>query len=157
MREPETWDGREVETPTSFLVSYSKNIIYRRSKGCLQSINFLFMDNKKKNEELQSRRDFFKKTAKSVLPILGAVVLAGVPNLVKAEEDPMGCQYGCSGGCSGGCHYSCSGTCKNTCDGCRYSCQGTCKNTCDGCRYSCQGTCKNTCDGCRYSCSGSSK
>lgn len=26
MREPETWDGREVETPTSFLVSIGKII-----------------------------------------------------------------------------------------------------------------------------------
>ena len=52
------------------------------------------MADKKRNEELQSRRDFFKKAAKGVLPILGAVVLAGVPNLVKAEETPMGCRYG---------------------------------------------------------------
>lgn len=29
-----------------------------------------------KNEELQSRREFFKKAAKGALPILGAVVLA---------------------------------------------------------------------------------
>lgn len=34
---------------------------------------------KNKNEELQSRRDFFKKAAKGVLPILGAVVLSGAP------------------------------------------------------------------------------
>ena len=30
---------------------------------------------KKKNEELQSRRDFFKKAAKGALPILGMVVV----------------------------------------------------------------------------------
>lgn len=27
MREPETWDGHEVETPTSFLVSIGKLLI----------------------------------------------------------------------------------------------------------------------------------
>ncbi len=30
----------------------------------------------KKNEKLQSRREFFKKAAKGALPILGAIVLA---------------------------------------------------------------------------------
>lgn len=34
------------------------------------------MEKNKNNEELQSRREFFKKAAKSALPILGAVVLA---------------------------------------------------------------------------------
>ena len=46
------------------------------------------MGNKKK-EELQSRRDFFKKAAKGVLPVFGAVVLAGVPNIMKAVETPI--------------------------------------------------------------------
>ena len=36
------------------------------------------MDKKKKNEELQSRRDFFKKTAKSVLTVRLRVVVLGV-------------------------------------------------------------------------------
>lgn len=49
------------------------------------------MEKKNCNEELQSRREFFKKAAKGVLPILGAVVLAGAPAIVKAaEENPMG-------------------------------------------------------------------
>ena len=54
------------------------------------------MANNKKNEELQSRRDFFKNAAKGVLPVFGAIMLAGIPNLIKAEEVHMGCQYGCS-------------------------------------------------------------
>ena len=57
------------------------------------------MEKRKKNEELQSRREFFKKAAKSALPILGAIVLAGAPLISKAEQ-PMGCNYGCSGACS---------------------------------------------------------
>ena len=106
------------------------------------------MDNKKKNEELQSRRDFFKKTKKSVLPILGAVVLASVPTLVKAEEEPMGCKYGCAGACYYNC-YGCSHTCTMGCaDSCNYNCRGGCKGAC---LMTCEGSCRGTCTG---SCSG---
>ncbi|MBP3743995.1 MAG: Cys-Xaa-Xaa-Xaa repeat radical SAM target protein [Prevotella sp.] len=78
------------------------------------------MKTKKKNAELQSRRDFFKKAAKSALPILGAVVLAGIPNIqTLAEQTPMGCSY------------NCSSTCQGTCDGtCRTGCQSTCYTQC---------------------------
>lgn len=100
------------------------------------------MEKKNRNEELQSRREFFKKAAKGVLPILGAVVLAGTPAIVKAaEESPMGCKYGCSTGCYTSC---------NT--GCKSGCYGTCKHACDGCKYTCDSTCKNSCkESCRYS------
>lgn len=85
------------------------------------------MDKKNRNEELQSRREFFKKAAKGVLPILGAVVLANVPMINNAAEiQSTGCtscstscgtscwRDGCSSTCSGGCKGSCSGTCQNT-------------------------------------------
>lgn len=90
------------------------------------------MDKNNKNEELQSRREFFKKAAKGALPILGAVVLAGAPAIVKAAEssDPMGyARYGC-----GICTNSCTGDCKG---GCRYTCSGGCKH------YACKGVAKN--------------
>lgn len=100
---------------------------------------------KNKNEELQSRRQFFKKAAKGALPILGAIVLSQMPVVSKASESEMGCRYGCSGSCSGGCSGSCSGSCK-------YTCSGTCKNGCEGCKYTCDGSCKNSCSGtCRHS------
>ncbi len=87
----------------------------------------------KKQEELQSRRDFFKKTVKGVLPIIGAIVLANSPLLAKADKIEMGCTGctgGCKGSCGGGCKYTCSGGCKNACGGgCRYTCSGGCKNT----------------------------
>lgn len=86
------------------------------------------MEEKNKNEELQSRREFFKKAAKGALPILAAVAMASAPNIIKAAENtPMGCNYGCSGVC-----YSspCQGTCSG---GCRTTCTGTCKN------YGCKG------------------
>lgn len=84
-----------------------------------------------KNEELQSRREFFKKAAKGALPILGAIVLANAPAVINAaEKDPMGCsRYGCgtctsscTGCCRGGCYTTCSGGCKN------YACKGVAKN-----------------------------
>ena len=89
------------------------------------------MKNKKNNEELQSRRQFFKQAAKGALPILGAIVLANAPAVINAaEKDPMGCsRYGC-GVCTG----SCTGNCKG---GCRYTCSGGCKN------YACKGVAKN--------------
>ena len=86
-------------------------------------------EKKNKQEELQTRREFFKKAAKGVLPVLGAIALANVPLLSHAMEEgktPNGCtRYGC-GICTG----TCSGECKG---GCRYTCRGTCKN------YGCKG------------------
>ncbi|MBO5026233.1 MAG: Cys-Xaa-Xaa-Xaa repeat radical SAM target protein [Bacteroidaceae bacterium] len=101
------------------------------------------MEKKNQNEELQSRREFFKKAAKGVLPILGAAMLTGVPSIVKAvEESPMGCEYSCYSTCSGHCTGSCTG-CSGSCQmGCQGSCRGTCSNTCtSSCHYSCYTSC----------------
>lgn len=104
------------------------------NQKCYNLIKKRFM--KKKNAEVQSRRDFFKKAAKTVLPILGAVVLAGNPVLAKAV-DPMGCTRGtCIGGCSGGCDSSC-----------QFHCKGTCKAVCsDNCSTTCKAVCRNACN-----------
>ena len=84
-----------------------------------------------KNEELQSRRQFFKKAAKNALPILGAITLANMPMIAKAGETAMGCSSGCytecSNTCKGGCHYGCGSTCSGKCIG---SCNATCMNSC---------------------------
>ena len=87
------------------------------------------MENKKeRNEEIQSRREFFKKAAKGALPILGAVILASSPIISKAvENEPMGCSWGCYNGCSGSCGRSCSYGCSSSCSG---SCSGGCKGGC---------------------------
>ncbi len=92
------------------------------------------MENKNRNEELQSRREFFKKAAKRTLPILGAVVLASAPAIMNAAES----EY-CT--CSGDCKGSCSGSCVSNCRlACGNSCIGTCNYTCDhGCKGSCNG------------------
>lgn len=83
-----------------------------------------------KKQELQSRRDFFKKAAKGVLPILGAVVLASAPSIVKAAEKvSMECDT-CKGTCKGDCSYGCQGSCRG---GCSTGCGGGCTGTCYGC------------------------
>lgn len=106
------------------------------------------MEKKINNEELQSRREFFKKAAKSALPMIAAVALASAPAIVSAaEKAPTGCySYGCSGSCEGSCNDSCYGSCKGSCNAsclsgnCSYSCSGSCKGNCNGsCSYSCYG------------------
>lgn len=99
------------------------------------------MKKNEKNEELQSRREFFKKAAKGALPILGAIVLANAPAVINAaEKAPMGCsrQDGCSTTCASSCQRYCTGRCDALCrDSCYNDCTGTCKSTCYG---SCKGS-----------------
>ena len=93
------------------------------------------MEKKEKREELQSRREFFKKAAKSALPILGAIVLANAPGIANAAEDaPMGCKYMCANTCLGTCKGRCDSTCRT---GCHWSCSGSCDRSCSG---SCKGS-----------------
>ncbi|MBQ7711252.1 MAG: Cys-Xaa-Xaa-Xaa repeat radical SAM target protein [Bacteroidales bacterium] len=90
------------------------------------------MKEKKQNEELQSRREFFKESAKKALPIIGAIALANSPIFAQPVTGiPMGCM---DNTCSGGCKGTCDSTCKGGCTGC----DGTCKGGCDG---SCKGNC----------------
>lgn len=95
------------------------------------------MSNKKQNEELQSRREFFKKAAKAALPVIGSVVMASLPNFMQAAE--TGCGLSCSNSCVAACKNSCVGYCENTCHS---TCQGSCKL---GCQNSCSGSCETKC------------
>ncbi len=74
------------------------------------------------NEELQSRREFFKKAAKAALPVVGAVVLANLP--ITKSEAATGCYLA-------GCQFDCEGSCSNGCQGCSDSCYGSCKGSCN--------------------------
>lgn len=65
------------------------------------------MDERREQEnELQSRREFFKNAAKSTLPVLGLTLLATFP---MQNSDAL-CL--CSGGCTGcsGCYTNCYGS-----------------------------------------------
>lgn len=91
------------------------------------------MKEKKQNEELQSRREFFKEAAKKALPIVGIIALAVSPNITHAAEiEPMGCT-------NANCQYSCTGDCDGLCTGCKGSCKG-----CQGCHAECKFTCYKT-------------
>ena len=79
------------------------------------------MEKKNKNEELQSRREFFKKAAKGALPILGVIALSATPLLSNAET---------IGACPRSCGITCQTQCVNTCGGLCTSCMGSCKNGC---------------------------
>lgn len=90
------------------------------------------MKKNQKDEELQSRRQFFKKAAKGALPILGALAFVSAPTFLRAaEETPMGCQYSCTAMCADSCSGHCKGTCTTACNrNCSTYCNGGCTNTC---------------------------
>lgn len=88
------------------------------------------MENSQKNEELQSRREFFKNAAKSTLPILAVAVFG--TSLLSCEKDEDknggGCKNNCSGSCTGSCSGGCDGGCSGDCDD---GCTADCWNGCD--------------------------
>ena len=98
--------------------------------------------NKKHKEELQTRREFFKKAAKGVLPIIAGVALTGCETFLTAFGEHLS-SYSGGGGYSGsggggysessGCGYTCSGGCSGGCDGsCQWGCESTCRGSCEG-------------------------
>ena len=90
------------------------------------------MENKKK-DELQNRREFFKKAAKGALPILGAIVLANMPGVLNAAgKDSMNCEYSCSALCADNCSGRCKGECTSACN---RTCASYCNSTCKGSSY----------------------
>lgn len=119
------------------------------------------MKDKKTNEELHSRREFFKKAAKQALPILA--IGFGLSScgeggfdemLEKWNESPEGGSAGTTDGptgqcsdCSGKCSTSCTGGCKSSCGTeCSVNCKNSCLNGCDvTCKSTCKGSCKNGC------------
>ena len=92
------------------------------------NLKLIIMSKNEKKEELQSRREFIKKTAKGALPILG-ISLFGPSILTSCDKDEpesgnnefSGCGKSCSGSCDGSCSGSCE-SCTGSCDGssCKY-------------------------------------
>lgn len=81
------------------------------------------MKEEDKNKNLRSRREFFKKAAKGVLPLLGVAALISAPKVAKAAETPQYCQWDCTFTCRGGCPSLCGGNCSGSCrGGCYASC-----------------------------------
>lgn len=89
------------------------------------------MDNKNKNEELQSRREFFKSAAKAALPIIGSMVLTTLPITTQAASS------GCERNCAGNCGVACT-SCWTGCTGCKEACRNDCSIYCSGgCKSGC--------------------
>lgn len=92
------------------------------------------MNKKEKNEELQSRRGFFKKAAKGALPILGLIALTSMPLNASAGTHESHREKACFSSCSGSCDgcKGCSGACKDDCENCCKGCENSCKGVCGG-------------------------
>ena len=112
-----------------------------------------------KNKELLSRRSFFKRTVKKMLPMLGTFVAA--PTIVVSTLSSCrctGCEAACMDNCEGGCVQSCQGSATSTaCSNCSSSCSGSStSNTCSSCANDCSSSCKETCkEACSTTCEGS--
>lgn len=93
------------------------------------------------NENIVSRRSFFRSTIKSVLPILTLLVLPSWVHAKKLSYTPSTCHGTCTGTCTRTCTGTCMGLCAVTCGG---ACNATCLHSCRGsCRGSCSGSCES--------------
>lgn len=112
--------------------------------------NLSFMSNKKENEELQSRREFFKKAAKAALPVV-AMTVAQMPAFGYVGgvvyDNCQNCASSCSGTCAGNCKGDCTGSNSNANGGCFNGCVNTCAGGCTG---TCYRSCNTGCDGYNY-------
>ncbi len=72
---------------------------------------------KNKNEELQSRRQFFKNAAGKAIPMLALTVVGGglLSSCDKDDEPHNGCGSSCSGDCDSGCTNNCDSLCGGDC------------------------------------------
>lgn len=88
------------------------------------------------NQDLLNRRAFFKKSAKSALPILlGATLFPSFASCGIGDDDDYGCTgSSCSSACSSSCATGCSTTCKDSssssiCSNCANNCSNTSTNS----------------------------
>lgn len=103
----------------------------------------------KKENEILSRRSFFKKAAGIVIPAVAMVALPSVMTSCEIDEEypdvPSGGSSGSGGGCStcsGGCGASCASRCRAAAKYTPAGCHGSCKNACTSCRSLCYGSSK---------------
>lgn len=76
-------------------------------------------------DKLQNRRQFFKNSARKVLPFLAVPLFGSLLNSCKWpwEDEPNNgtkgddCKNSCWGSCLGNCGGNCSGTCDGRCEG----------------------------------------
>ena len=115
------------------------------------------------NNELMSRRHFFQKAAKGMLPMLGAIVVG--PSIVMSAMTSCDNCGACEAACQDNCENTCTGSCSGAClGGCSGSCSGGCEDGCtrsnansggcSDCSSSCSGSCST---GCSSTCTGSAQ
>lgn len=101
------------------------------------------------DNELMNRRRFFKKTAKEMLPMLGAFVAA--PTVIMSTLTSCscdGCEATCKDDCEGTCQFNCSSSSGSGCSDCSSSCSGSSISTlCSSCANDCSSSCKDSCEG----------
>lgn len=103
-----------------YLSYFSIQPVYGGDAGIVLISNI--MEKKMNNEELQSRREFFKKAVKGVLPVLGVVVL-GPSILSSCDTTPNKPTSSCGSSCKALCRNTCSLTCAASCNqGCKSNC-----------------------------------
>lgn len=81
-------------------------------------MEFTTMKKRNSNEEILSRREFFKKAAKTALPIFGAIVAGSILSSCEPFEGTVSCgdcTATCEGGCWGDCWNACTDLCLITC------------------------------------------
>lgn len=125
------------------------------------------------DETLMSRRSFFRKAARSILPMVAMVTIG--PGLLSScggggSDEPEGGCVGCSKNCMNECKgivYKVDSSCKSNCyHFCFSNCKGSCIDSaksssssgsgssgCSGCGKSCSAQCTQSCvTGCKDSC-----
>lgn len=109
----------------------------------------------KDKEEIIGRRLFFKKAAKTAIPLLAGVTI--IPNIISCGKDMsiedaiLQSETGCSYNCANSCSSSCGTVCSNSSSGSGCSLCG------NGCNNGCGSACSNNCSsGCGDSCSNGS-
>lgn len=107
------------------------------------------------HKDILSRREFFKSSAKKVIPIFGVVALGGLPFLSSCEKDPItnpsSCSD-CSAICASSCQDSCTGNLTSSCSECATTCSSSCSTSCTS---TCGGSSSGGCSECSSSCSAS--
>lgn len=93
-----------------------------------------------------NRRDFFKKSFKRALPMIGVLITPTLP--LFASESNSG-DYCTGSSCTGLCLGSCTGNCKGECKGgCKGDCTGACSVQCaSACGQACASGCGQVCGG----------
>lgn len=121
-------------------------------------------NNKKKSEDLQNRREFFKKASRKVLPIFASFTfLSSVIPFRSEAKEQFNCGWSCVMSCLGSCLNGCYTSCVNYCAmGCNNSCRGGCNEMCavgcSSCVAECRIGCGNGCSGtCIANCSSYSE